>query len=266
MQNPKYSQSIPPRRWRRAWVREDAPESRAPSSAAANRRLPLIVCDDRERASGVVDALCEPGDIRVSVRRLKIGDYLIDGRILVERKTFADFALSIVDGRLFRQATELLQASPERALFVLEGAGELSKQTHMRREALQGAGVALSVILGIPLLRSRDASDTARLLRYAAWQAIRDARGAWSRPGYRPQRLRTRQLFVLQGLPGVGPERATALLDAFGSVASIFAADQATLAAVPGIGLKTAASIHRIVHTRTPPGTAPRDPATGATA
>lgn len=231
-----------------------------------NVLFPTIICDDRERASGVVDALCEGGDIRVSVRRLRIGDYLIDGRILVERKTFADFALSIVDGRLFRQATGLLKTSPGRVLFVLEGAGDLSKQTHMRREALQGAGVALSVILGIPLLRSRDASDTARLLRYAAWQALRDTRGAWPRPGYRPQRLRTRRLFVLQGLPGVGPERAAALLDAFGSVAGVVTADEATLAAVPGIGPRTAASIHRIVHASTPSGTEPRDPATGATA
>lgn len=222
-----------------------------------NVLFPTIVCDDRERPSGVVDALHEGGDVQVTVRRLKVGDYLIDGRILVERKTFADFALSIVDGRLFRQATGLLNATPGRVLIVLEGTGDLSEQAHIRREALQGAWVTLSVILGIPLLRSRDAADTAQLLRYAAKQVCREARGALPRAGYRPKRLRTRQLFVLQGLPGVGPERAASLLDAFGSVAGVFAADEATLASVPEIGPGTAASIHRIVHAQAATGTTP---------
>ncbi|MEW5891465.1 MAG: hypothetical protein AB1768_21085 [Pseudomonadota bacterium] len=33
------------------------------------------------------------------VRRLAVGDYLVDGRFLFERKTLADLALSIKQGR-----------------------------------------------------------------------------------------------------------------------------------------------------------------------
>ena len=71
-----------------------------------------IVCDDREERSGVVAALRLRADVRVTVRRLAFGDYLVGGRVLVERKTLGDFALSLVDGRLFRQAVALAERAP----------------------------------------------------------------------------------------------------------------------------------------------------------
>ena len=63
------------------------------------------------------------------------------------------------------------------------------------------------------------------------------------RPGYRPKRKRARQLFLLQGLPGVGPERAARLLERFGSVQAVVTASLDDLATVDGIGEKTAAKM-----------------------
>ena len=51
------------------------------------------------------------------------------------------------------------------------------------------------------------------------------------------------QMHLLQGLPGIGPERAARLLDHFGSVRAVMAADAAELRAVPGIGPKCARKI-----------------------
>ncbi len=96
------------------------------------------------------------------------------------------------------------------------------------------------------MLRSRDAAETARLMVYTAEQLRRRAWGAVVRPGYRPKGRQKRRLFVLQGLPGVGPERAERLLAAFGSVEAVMAADAEDLAAVEGIGEKTAARIRWI--------------------
>jgi ERCC4-type nuclease len=207
-----------------------------------------IACDDRERASGVVEALQQIADVAVSIQRLRVGDYLVDGRVLVERKTVRDLATSIIDGRLFRQALMLVQAAPGRALLLVEGDRQTLAACGVRREAWQGALVTLGVMLGIPVLRARDAAESARILRYTADQMRRMAVGSVRRAGYRPRRLRARQLFVLQGLPGVGPERATRLLDAFGSVAGVFAADEAQLRRVHGLGPRTAADIWRIAH------------------
>ncbi len=52
-----------------------------------------------------------------------------------------------------------------------------------------------------------------------------------------------RQLFTLQGLPGIGRQRALRLLEALGSVEAVIRAGADELQAVPGIGAKTAARI-----------------------
>jgi len=226
-------------------VREDIAQY---AVAGVERRRMQIICDDRERGSEVIAELRKLPFTDVVVRRLRIGDYLIDSRVLVERKTTHDFAVSIIDGRLFQQAARLVRSAPGRALLLLEGERSVLAEPGVRREALQGALVTLSVVLGIPVLRSRDAAETARILRYTTEQVRRAGSNRIRRAGYRPKRLRTRQLFVLQGLPGVGPERAARLLDACGTVAGVFSADEAVLRQVPGIGAYTAAAIYRLAH------------------
>lgn len=81
-----------------------------------------IVADDRERESGAIEALCARDEVSLRVERLTLGDYLIDGTLLVERNTPADLVASIKGGRLFRQACRLA-GSPLRAAPVLEGTG-----------------------------------------------------------------------------------------------------------------------------------------------
>ena len=76
---------------------------------------------------------------------------------------------------------------------------------------------------------------------------MRHIRHAVHRPGYRPKRRRNRQLFILQGLPGVGSARAERLLDTFGSIQAVFSADVESLAGVEGIGRKTAETIRDLV-------------------
>ncbi|HSN57574.1 MAG TPA: ERCC4 domain-containing protein, partial [Candidatus Sulfomarinibacteraceae bacterium] len=83
-----------------------------------------IAIDDRERGSGVIEALRDHPDVELTVRRLELGDYLIDRTLVVERKTLSDFALSVVDGRLFTQASRLARTSRARPCFILEGAEE----------------------------------------------------------------------------------------------------------------------------------------------
>ena len=62
---------------------------------------------------------------------------------------------------------------------------------------------------------------------------------------------------MLQGLPGVGPGRAQLLLDHFGSVEAILTAATEELAAVHGIGKRTAHGIRWLV---TEPGVADYKP------
>ena len=56
----------------------------------------------------------------------------------------------------------------------------------MTREAIQGALINVSLILGIPVLRSRDAEESARIMLYAGRQLCSVISGAVMRPGSRP--------------------------------------------------------------------------------
>ena len=204
-----------------------------------------VVVDDREPTDGPLQHLRTMADVEVTVRRLEVGDYCIDDRFVVERKTFADFSGSVCDGRFFRQACRLA-SSPKRSVLILEGSS--AGRSTLSREALQGALITLSVILGVPLLRALDSEESARLMCYVSRQCSRHIRGAVSRHGYRPKGKRKQQLHILQGLPGIGPTRAERLLEAFGSVADVFAATQEELAAIDGLGSTTANRVAATIH------------------
>lgn len=201
-----------------------------------------IIADDREAGSGVVEALRRLGQVDVQVQRLTVGDYFVDDHLLVERKTFKDLAVSIIDGRLFRQAIRLANASYI-PMLIIEGSRRELDQMRIRREALQGALINVSLILGIPVLRSQHPYETAQLILMANRQVDTVSRGAIQRHGYRPKGKLRRQLFVLQSLPGIGPKRADQLLDRFGSVSAVITASTEQLAAVDSIGKKTAENI-----------------------
>jgi ERCC4-type nuclease len=129
-----------------------------------------------------------------------------------------------------------LANSTSTGVLILEGKAGDAAELGVTREAMQGALITVSLILGIPVLRARDAAETAKLMVYMASQLESVASGGVYRQGYRPKDKRKKQLFILQGLPGVGPERAGRLLDKFGSVQAVISAGSDELQAVDGIG------------------------------
>jgi len=210
-----------------------------------------IVVDHRERLSRVVQSLEESGQAQLSFEQMKLGDYRT-ANWLFERKTLPDFAASIVDGRLFTQAIRLA-ASNEFTALILEGTGQDLAGIGMHRSALQGALISLSLIYQLPILRSRGPDETAQLLIFAGQQLYRLHTDSSQRCGRRPKRLRKRQLYVLEGLPGIGPHKAAALLDGFGSVRSVMVASEAELCRIKGIHRITAARIEQVLGARSAP-------------
>ena len=201
-----------------------------------------VIADDRESKSEVIQFLSEMKNVSVGIKRLSLGDYLVDNRLVFERKTLNDFARSIVDGRLFRQAIRLAGVK-YKSVLILEGTAKELSQTGVSREAMQGALITISLLLGIPVLRSKMPFESACLILYAARQIRSITKGVFLRRGYRPGGKRREQLFILQGLPGVGSERAARLLDAFGSVEAVVTATGEELQSVAGIGKHIAEKI-----------------------
>jgi len=216
------------------------------SDKSKNNRQIAVIVDDRESKSEVIKFLSATKNVSVDIKRLSLGDYLVDNRLIFERKTLNDFALSIIDGRLFSQAIRLA-ISKYNSVLLLEGTGKELTETGIRREAMQGALITVSVVLGIPVLRSKSPSESAKLILYTARQIKSLARGAVQRHGRRPKGKRKKQLFILQGLPGVGSERAARLLNEFGSVEAVITATSEELQSVEGIGENIAERIKWVI-------------------
>jgi DNA excision repair protein ERCC-4 len=207
-----------------------------------------IAIDDRERGSGVIEALRSHPNVEITVRRLQLGDYHVAGSLIVERKTLSDFAVSVVDGRLFTQASRLARTTRATPCIILEGTKKTHPDLVISRSAMQGAIIALTLVFGLPLLRSTCPRETADLILFAADQLQRRSSTAPRRQGYHPKDLARQQSFLLQAIPEIGLAKAKLLLDTFGSPAEVASATVEDLRTVEGIGEVAATRIHQVFH------------------
>ena len=206
----------------------------------------IITADDRENSSGIVDLLIK-ADIDVIVRRLSCYDYIINKEIGVERKTGRDFLISIVDGRLFRQAQAMKKSLP-RPIFLIEG-NPFHIDMDFTPESIRGVILSLQVIWCIPVLFSKSKEETCQIFRFIGEQDLNQTNSLKLRHGYRPKKLITRQLYILQGFPKIGPLIAKRMLAHFGSVRNVMAADRGAFMKVEGIGKSMADEICRVLDT-----------------
>ena len=68
--------------------------------------MKVLLIDDREPIS-FAEIIAKNCPIPIDIQRLKTGDYLCDGEVIIERKTINDFAASLKDKRLFNQLERL---------------------------------------------------------------------------------------------------------------------------------------------------------------
>jgi DNA excision repair protein ERCC-4 len=153
----------------------------------------------------------------------------------------------LIDGRLFSQAKQMAD-SPLRTAYTLEGSSAEWLGLGVSREAMQGALVTLMLIFDIPVFRSSGPAESARFIFYIGSQLarLRDPEHVPYRQA-KSKRKKSRQLRLLQGLPGIGPDRAKGLLERFRTVRACFSASTAELMEVEGIGPRTAEAIEHVV-------------------
>jgi len=201
--------------------------------------------DYAEHRARLLELARQSGMFDVQMVRLKSGDYLINNGVLVERKTCSDFATSLVDGRLFPQVAKLTRG-PHRPVVLIERPTPLSVPD-IDPHALQGAVLSLAVMWRLPVLHSHDPEDSLRILSVIANQVLRSDQPILRRYDRKPKRINSRRLYILQGLPGVGPTLAHRLLLHFGSIERVVTADEAALSQVRGMGPRKAASIRDVL-------------------
>lgn len=205
-----------------------------------------IRMDYREKDSGIAGILKAKYDITVATEFLETGDYVINDEIVVERKTTFDFAQSIIDGRLFKQAERMKRFS-DFSVMIIEGSNFYDTSIDIHSHAIKGAFVSMILAWNIPILFSVNAEDSAYFLQLLGAQDAKACCGLSFRSGRRPKRNRKRQLYILQGLPGVGPVLAAELLDHFASVESVMIAQENELSQISHLGSIKAKKIRDIL-------------------
>jgi ERCC4-type nuclease len=239
-----------------------------------------IVLDVRERA--LISAMPE-----AATAQLQIGDVEIrisGTRVLVvERKTLADLAASIKDGRYREQKARLLANATCPVAFVVESAyGSFAFDDRMRGcngiapKTLQGA--VISMTLSSRVVFTRDVADTVAFLRRTAERLARDftvisseaaalpALACDTRDEYsvnaacvsgiamrKRDNLDVRSCFAHQlcQVPGVSAKLSTTLCAEFGSMAALYARllplsreqREAAFGDLPMLGKKKAATL-----------------------
>jgi len=205
-----------------------------------------VKVDYREETAEVSKILEEVYRINIVRENLKVGDYIIDDEIVIERKTCVDFAQSIVDGRLFRQLKKMKQTF-DFTFLIIEGKNIFTTTVNVHPHAIKGTLVNLALIWRVQVLFAKDNSETAFLLWLIGNQNLSLHSGLFNRPGRPPKRFYKRQLYILQGLPQVGPKLAIQLLNYFGNIETVFTASTKELMKISGLGQVKAQGIKEIV-------------------
>ncbi len=189
-----------------------------------------VVVDHREKNSLVVSELVKLGFL-IEWGQLPVGDYIVNGTA-VERKTVSDLCASIKNRRVFSQLNELQQY--EKRIIMIEGI--LEKDLYscgIHENAMRGFILSVGIDYKTPLAFTFDERDSAKYMRVLARRGDKPETGLRAKKKMLGEEEQAR--FVLEGFPGVGPTKARKLIEKFGSLESIFCADENELEKILGI-------------------------------
>lgn len=207
-----------------------------------------IFVDVRERSPEIRRILSEKA--RIEIRQLDVGDFILSDRVIVERKTTADFINSIIDKRLLSQASELAR-NFQIPLMLIEGKEDLYSIRNIHPNAVRGALASLAMDFGISVLHSRDEEDTANFLYLIARrEQIEEKREVALRGERKPVTLEEKQRYIIESLPNVSAVLAKRLLSKFGSVRGVIDSSEKELRRIEGIGEGKAEEIGRVIRSR----------------
>ena len=206
----------------------------------------VVVVDKREEKSGVPKILLKLG-VSLRYEFLEVGDYLLPGDILIERKEVGDFLSSLLDGRLFDQASNLVEVS-ENPTILIEGDFSKIFTRFENKAAIWGAIASLGYDFKLTLLYTPSPEETANLIAMISKRSPRREE-YHLKPKRKKADIHELQLNIVASLPGVGAVRAKRLLEKLGTVRAVFNADAGQLSRLGGIPYETSLKIFKLLNT-----------------
>ncbi len=225
----------------------DAGEGETPAPSGEGETIE-VVADQREMDADIARDLSRRDEIEVRLETLAVGDYVLSDRVVVERKSVADFVDSLVGGdrSVFEQVGDMARHY-SRPIVVVEGEG-LYEQRDVHPNAVRGALSSLAVDFGASVLRTDSEADTTELLAVVAGREQDTAGRSVSVHGEKQSKtLGEQQEYVVSSIADIGPVTARSLLAEFGSVEAVMTASEEALQEADGVGQVTAERIREVV-------------------
>lgn len=210
-----------------------------------------VVIDQRESRSDVIEEFYNHEDVdSVDVEMLDIGDVIVDGEVIFERKSKGDFVQSIQNHRLENQVERMYDLfEPENSYVIVEADYtdfEYLPYSHFSPASVYGfVGSLAARWQMIPLF----VSDTEHLVdtvtrvgRKHAEDTERVVRSPTDTPSAANDDYFARA--VLQ-FDGVGKSKIDPLRERFGTIEELVEASEDQLTTIDGIGNSTAESIKK---------------------
>lgn len=205
-----------------------------------------IVVDEREKKSGIPNLLKSVG-LKVEMKTLPIGDYIVAPETIVERKSIRDLLSSIFDGRLFDQC-ERLKENFEFPIVLMEGNVDEIEEITENPLVFYGALSTVVIDFKIPVIPTPNAIHTAKLLLSMCLRKD-SPKGPFLKKIRKSNNLEKQQLSSLCSLPGVGEKFAIRMLEKFGSPLKVLNASTSELAKVEGLGESRSKKIKKMLET-----------------
>lgn len=221
----------------------------------------------------VIETQSGKHNVDVEIAVLTLGDILIarddETAVLIERKSFRDFVVSIRNNRLWEQLLGMMRAEEVRGLpikrkllavhgnfsdYLFHHGEEHAESVEKFWSSMMGAILTTFFVYGIPLVMMEN--DDA-FYAFLVTELKREIDGKnddvpesrWYRDWRKsPWELPTRddKRILLSAIPMIGEEHARNLMEHFGTIANVANASIEELQEVPGIGEKRAKRIYDI--------------------
>ncbi|WP_436346234.1 DEAD/DEAH box helicase [Natronorubrum sp. FCH18a] len=209
-----------------------------------------IVADQREMDANIARDLSRREEIEIRLETLDVGDYVCSDRVVVERKSVADFVDSLVGGdrSIFEQVGAMARHY-SRPIVIVEGDG-IYEQRDIHPNAIRGALSSLAVDFGASVLRTEGEDETTELLAVIAGREQETADREVSVHGEKGAKtVAEQQEYVVSSIAEIGPVTARSLLEEFGTVEAVMIASEDELQEADGVGSVTAERMREVIGT-----------------
>lgn len=193
-------------------------------------------------------------DLDVEIKSLVVADFImqvkdIDGHVkdlAIERKTINDFLNSIIDKRILSQLIALKENFPLQ-LLMIEGEENIYAIRNFHPNSIRGMLSSIAIDYQIPIIYTKSQRDTAAYLALISKKLEKPKKHISLVSKRKPLTLKEQQEYIIESLPGIGPNLAKSLLSKFKSIKNVINAKKEKLQKVEKIGDKKSNILREIL-------------------